>query len=30
MITIDGVDKADWTPNLSGYANTIGYFSHKI
>ncbi|KAL1610420.1 hypothetical protein SLS60_002087 [Paraconiothyrium brasiliense] len=30
MVTIDGVDKAAWTPNLSGYANTIGYFSYKI
>jgi glucan 1,3-beta-glucosidase len=30
MLTIDGVDKVDWTPNLSGYANTIGYFSYKI
>ncbi|KAF1978534.1 exo-beta 1,3 glucanase-like protein [Bimuria novae-zelandiae CBS 107.79] len=29
MLTIDGVDKADWTPNLSGYANTIGYLSYK-
>ncbi|KAK7191233.1 hypothetical protein DPSP01_008305 [Paraphaeosphaeria sporulosa] len=30
MLTVDGVDKADWTPNLSGYANTIGYFSYQI
>jgi glucan 1,3-beta-glucosidase len=30
MLTIDGADKAAWTPNLSGYANTIGYFSYKI
>ncbi|KAJ4305297.1 hypothetical protein N0V90_000828 [Kalmusia sp. IMI 367209] len=30
MLTIDGVDKADWTPNLSGYANTIGYLNYKI
>ncbi|KAL5453474.1 hypothetical protein PMIN07_007934 [Paraphaeosphaeria minitans] len=30
MLTVDGVDKADWTPNLSGYANTIGYFSYNI
>lgn len=30
MITIDRVDKAKWSDNLSVYPNTIGIFNYKI
>jgi glucan 1,3-beta-glucosidase len=30
MITIDGVDKADWSDNASVYPNTIGLFTYKV
>ncbi|KAF1959823.1 pectin lyase-like protein [Byssothecium circinans] len=30
MITIDRVDKANWSDALSGYANTIGLFTYKV
>ena len=30
MITIDRVDKAKWSDNLSVYSNTIGWFSYRI
>ncbi|KAF2828532.1 exo-beta 1,3 glucanase-like protein [Ophiobolus disseminans] len=30
MVTIDGVDKAKWSDNLSVYSNTIGWFKYKI
>jgi glucan 1,3-beta-glucosidase len=29
MVTIDGVDKASWSDNLSVYSNTIGLFTYK-
>lgn len=30
MLTIDGVDKAKWSDNLSVYSNTIGYLSYNV
>ncbi|KAF2712482.1 glycoside hydrolase family 55 protein [Pleomassaria siparia CBS 279.74] len=30
MVTIDGVDQADWSDNLSVYSNTIGVFNYKV
>ncbi|KAL6706614.1 exo-1,3-beta-glucanase [Coniothyrium glycines] len=30
MVTVDGVGKASWRDNLSGYANTIGWFGYRI
>lgn len=30
MVTIDGVDKAKWSDNLSVYSNTIGWFKYNI
>ncbi|KAJ4377825.1 exo-1,3-beta-glucanase [Neocucurbitaria cava] len=30
MLTIDGVDKAKWSDNLSVYSNTIGYLAYNV
>ena len=30
MVTIDRVDKAKWSDNLSVYSNTIGLFTYKV
>lgn len=30
MVTIDGVDKAKWSDNLSVYSNTIGLFTYRV
>jgi glucan 1,3-beta-glucosidase len=30
MVTIDGVDKAKWSDNLSVYSNTIGWFKYNL
>jgi len=30
MVTIDGVDKARWSDNLSVYSNTIGWFKYRL
>jgi glucan 1,3-beta-glucosidase len=28
MVTVDGVDKAKWSDNLSVYSNTIGWLGY--
>lgn len=30
MLTIDRVDKARWSDNLSVYSNTIGYLTYRV
>jgi glucan 1,3-beta-glucosidase len=30
MVTIDRVDKARWSDNLSVYSNTIGWFTYRM
>jgi glucan 1,3-beta-glucosidase len=30
MVTIDHVDKARWSDNLSVYSNTIGWFTYRM
>ena len=30
LLTIDGVDKASWSDNLSVYSNTIGWIKYRV